>query len=205
MTRSGFHKITYGLIGFGGLAENRIVKEGFGFGGSRSRTNPYAELSGVTDISAVRRERASELGLNWYDSVDHLLADDSIQAVFIATHNSSHHRLTKEALVRGKHCIVEKPMATSLENAAELCRLAGEHRKILSVDHMMIHNAYNVRARKLIAAGSLGQVNDFSIHMEFSYGADAGERRTWRCSDPGELGGPVGDVGSHCQIGRAHV
>jgi predicted dehydrogenase len=63
---------------------------------------------------------------------------------------------------------------------------------------MMIENAYNQRARDLIAQGVLGEVNDISLHMEFYYGSTPKEAASWRCSDPAEVGGPIGDVASHC-------
>jgi predicted dehydrogenase len=63
---------------------------------------------------------------------------------------------------------------------------------------MMIHNAYNREARRSILAGEIGQVNDLTLHMEFLYGATPEEAATWRCAQPDQIGGPIGDVGSHC-------
>jgi len=36
------------------------------------------------------------------------------------------------------------------------------------------------------------------LHMEFCYGSTPQEAASWRCADPEEIGGPIGDVGSHC-------
>ncbi len=63
---------------------------------------------------------------------------------------------------------------------------------------MMTENAYNQRARDLIQQGAIGQVNDIVLHMEFCYGSAPQEAASWRCADPAEIGGPIGDVGSHC-------
>ena len=63
---------------------------------------------------------------------------------------------------------------------------------------MMTENAYNQRARDLISRGAIGKVNDIVLHMEFCYGYTPQEAASWRCSDPEEIGGPIGDVGSHC-------
>jgi predicted dehydrogenase len=118
--------------------------------------------------------------------------------VFIATNNRSHAPLAEQGLRAGRHCLIEKPISTTLEDARRLQELARERRLSLTVDHMMTENAYNRRARELVAAGAIGEVNDISLHMEFSYGSTPQEAATWRCADASEIGGPIGDVGSHC-------
>jgi len=191
-------KIKYALIGFGGIAENRIAKEGFGLDSSRFAGHPQAELIGVTDTNAARRDAASGLGLRWYDSTDALLDDPDVEAVFIATNNLAHAPTAEKAIVAGKHCLIEKPIATTLEDAKRLQQLAREHGVSLAVDHMMTENVYNRRARELLQEDAIGEVNDISLHMEFYYGSTPEEAASWRCADPKEIGGPIGDVASHC-------
>jgi len=191
-------KIRYGIIGFGGIAEHRIAKEGFGCDRDWFDGHPQAELVGVADANAARREAASGLGLRWYDSADVLLADPDIEAVFIATNNLTHATLGAKAMAAGKHCLIEKPIATTIEDAQRLQKLARERGVSLAVDHMMTENVYNQRAQELIGQGAIGDVNDISLHMEFCYGATPEEAATWRCADPKEIGGPIGDVASHC-------
>ena len=89
-------KVRYALIGFGGIAENRIAREGFGLDKSRFAGHPQAELVGATDRIAARRDAAARLGLKWYDSVEAVLSDPAIEAVFIATNNLSHAPLARE-------------------------------------------------------------------------------------------------------------
>jgi len=191
-------KIRYAIIGFGGIAENRIAKEGFGADNSRFTGHPNAALIGVTDANIARKDAASRLGLRWYGSVDAVLEDPGVEAVFIATNNRSHAPLAEQAFRAGRHCLIEKPISTTLEDARRLQELACERRLSLAVDHMMTENAYNRRARELAAVGAIGEVNDISLHMEFSYGSTPQEAATWRCADASEIGGPIGDVGSHC-------
>jgi len=191
-------KVGYAIIGFGGIAENRIAGEGFGVDGSRFAGHPSAVLVGVTDANVMRREAASRLGLAWYDSVDAVLDDPAVEAVFVATNNRSHAPLAEKAIRAGRHCLVEKPISTTLEDARRLQELARERRISLAVDHMMTENAYNRRARELVATGAIGEANDISLHMEFQYGSTPDEAAAWRCADATEIGGPLGDVGSHC-------
>ena len=191
-------KIKYAIVGFGGIAENRIAKEGFGLDGSRFDGHPQAELVGATDTSAPRRQVAERLGLKWYDSAEAVFADPGVEAIFIATNNLTHAPLAEQAIQSGKHCLIEKPIATTLEDALRLQKLARERGVSLAVDHMMTENVYNRYARELVQQGAIGEVNDISLHMEFCYGSTAEEAATWRCANPDELGGPIGDVASHC-------
>ena len=191
-------KVRYAVIGFGGIAENRVAKEGFACDKTRFAPLQYAELTGAFDLNPARKAAAAALGLKWYKSVDDLLADKKIDAVYVATNNATHAPMTIKALEAGKHVIVEKPIATSITDAKKMIATAKKKKLSLSVDHMMVNNAFNRMAKKGVAAGKLGTVNDSCFHMEFAYGYDPAEAATWRCSKVEEMGGPIGDVASHC-------
>ena len=191
-------KVKYAIIGFGGIAENRIAKEGFACDRTRFAPLKNAELVSATDLNPARETAACALGLRWYGSAEEIFADRNIDAVFIASNNLSHAALATAAMNAGKHVILEKPIATTVADAESLVRLAAAKNLSITVDHMMVHNAWNVKAQELVAAGALGMVNDSCFHMEFAYGYDPAEAATWRCSSQSEMGGPIGDVGSHC-------
>ena len=191
-------KARYALVGFGGIAENRVAKEGFACDARRFKPLGHARLVGATDLNPARAQAAAALGLKWYDGLDDVLADESIDAVYVATNNRSHVPLAEKALRAGKHVIVEKPMATSVADARKLTRLAKAKGLSLTVDHMMVNNAWNVAGKAALAKGALGTVNDCRFHMEFAYGYNPEEAATWRCAKVDEMGGPIGDVASHC-------
>ena len=191
-------KVRYAIIGFGGIAENRIAKEGFGCDKSRFNGLDNAVLVGATDVNPARKSAAEALGLKWYDSIDAILADKDIDAVYVATNNASHAEIVLKAFEAGKHAMTEKPIATSASDAAAMVRTAAKKRLSLTIDHMMVYNAYNQLARKYVAAGKLGNVGDSCFHMEFLFGSTPEEAATWRCSKVEEMGGPIGDVASHC-------
>ena len=191
-------KIRYALAGFGGIAENRVAKEGFACDRERFRPLRHAVLVGATDLNPARRAAAEALGLRWYDSLEAILADKTVDAVYVATNNRSHGPLAVKCLKAGKHVIVEKPIATNVADAKKLSRLAKAKGLSLTVDHMMVNNPWHVAGRAAMAAGRLGRVNDCCYHMECAYGYDPAEARTWRCNSVEEMGGPVGDMASHC-------
>ncbi|MBE6399325.1 MAG: Gfo/Idh/MocA family oxidoreductase [Lentisphaerae bacterium] len=191
-------KVKYAIIGFGGIAENRIAKEGFGCDKSRFNGLPNAELVGATDMNPAREAAAKALGLKWYKSMDDIIADPEIDAVYVATNNLSHAPIAIKALNAGKHVMAEKPLATSVADASAMVKLAAKKRLSLTIDHMMVYNAFNQLAHKYVAGGKLGNINDSCFHMEFLFGADPAEAASWRCNNVDEMGGPIGDVASHC-------
>jgi predicted dehydrogenase len=191
-------KVSYVLVGFGGIAENRVAKEGYACDKKRFKALKSAVLVGATDVNPARKEAAEALGLKWYDSFDAVLADKSVDGVYIASNNATHASLSIKALKAGKHVIVEKPIATTIADAKAMNKIAKAKKLSLSVDHMMVNNAWNIAAKNAMAKGKLGKVNDSCFHMEFAYGYDPAEAATWRCSKIEEMGGPIGDVASHC-------
>ena len=191
-------KIRYAIIGFGGIAENRIAKEGFGCDKKRFNGLPNAVLVGATDMNPARESAAKALGLKWYKNMDEIFADPEIDAVYVATNNLSHAPIAIKAMNAGKHVMSEKPLATSVADGQAMVKLAAKKHLSLSVDHMMVYNAFNQLAHKYVAAGKLGKVSDSCFHMEFLYGATPEEAKTWRCNNVDEMGGPIGDVASHC-------
>ena len=191
-------KIRYALVGFGGIAENRVAKEGYALDVKRFKPLKSAALTGAFDVNSARKEAAEALGLKWYDTLAAVLADKDVDGVYIATNNASHASIAIKALNAGKHVIVEKPVATSVADAKEMNRVAKRRKLSLIVDHMMVNNAWNIAAKAAMASGRLGKVNDSCFHMEFAYGYDPAEAATWRCSNVAEMGGPIGDVASHC-------
>ncbi len=189
--------IRYALLGFGGIARLRIAREGFGLGpGFTAPTG--AKLVAAHDPEPAGREAATAWGLAWHTEAETMLNDPGLDAVFIASTNSTHAPLARRALAAGKHCLIEKPIATTLTDAEALVALAKSRGLSLAVDHMMTQNGFNAKARELVAHGDLGTVGSVCLHMEFQYGSTPAEAASWRCARPEELGGPVGDVGSHC-------
>lgn len=191
-------KIRYAIAGFGGIAETRIAREGFALDTSRFASLRYAEAVGAYDPNSGRRSAAATLGLSWYDDYRQLLADSGVDAVYVASNNATHAELALAALRAGKHVIVEKPIATRISAARELVNTASRRRLALSVDHMMVYNSTNVLARQAVKDGRIGEVNDCCFHMEFAYGFAPEEATSWRCANVDEMGGPIGDVASHC-------
>lgn len=90
--------------------------------------------------------------------VDLVLRDPEIDGVIIATPAASHADLTRRALEAGKHVFVEKPLATSTNDADQLIALATRKSKTLMAGHTFLYNAAVRYAKKLVDEKALGQL-----------------------------------------------
>jgi predicted dehydrogenase len=87
-----------------------------------------------------------------------VLSDDQVEAVVIATPVSTHFELASRSLQFGKHTFVEKPLAGSSEDAAELVRLARRAGRVLMPGHTFLYSPPVVAIKELIDAGALGDL-----------------------------------------------
>jgi predicted dehydrogenase len=87
-----------------------------------------------------------------------VLADDRIEAVVLATPVSTHYRLALDALRAGKHVFVEKPLASSASEAAELVAVAEDLGLVLMPGHTFLYSPPVNRIRSLIESGELGEI-----------------------------------------------
>ena len=86
------------------------------------------------------------------------LADVRVDGVVIATPTSTHYRFAKAALERGKHVLVEKPIATAVREGAELCALAAARGRVLMIGHVFLFNPGIQRVKQYLDAGELGRI-----------------------------------------------
>ena len=86
------------------------------------------------------------------------LGDPRVDAVVIATPASTHYRLAQAALERGKHVLVEKPIATEARQGEELCTLAARAGRVLMVGHVFLYNPGIQRVKQYLDQGHLGRV-----------------------------------------------
>jgi predicted dehydrogenase len=142
----------------------RVGVVGLGYWGPNLARNfaqlPEAELAWCCDADQARRDHfaAQFPDARMTGQMEDLLADDTLDAIVIATPVPSHHALAKAALEAGKHVFVEKPLAWTVAEARELERLAGERGRTLMVGHLLRFHPGVVKLRELIDAGELGDV-----------------------------------------------
>ncbi|MGA7615488.1 MAG: Gfo/Idh/MocA family oxidoreductase [Thermoanaerobaculia bacterium] len=90
-----------------------------------------------------------------------IIEDPSIEAVAISTPVSTHAALARDALLSGKHVLVEKPLANSARECEELARIAERTGRVLLVDHTFLYTGTVEKIRDLIDRGELGRLYYF--------------------------------------------
>ncbi|MFH0811052.1 MAG: Gfo/Idh/MocA family oxidoreductase [Pseudomonadota bacterium] len=88
-----------------------------------------------------------------------VLKDASIPAVVIAAPAEQHYRLTRQALLAGKHVFVEKPLALRADEGRDLVSLAERQSRILMVGHILEYHPAVIRLKEIIDSGELGRIN----------------------------------------------
>ena len=91
-------------------------------------------------------------------ALDDLLADDTLDAVVIATPVPTHHALAKQALEAGKHVFVEKPPAMRAVEMDDLVRLSDDRDLVLMPGHLLLYHPAVVKLKQLVDTGELGEV-----------------------------------------------
>ena len=144
--------------------EIKVAQIGCGYWGPNLLRNFSAQKDcQVKFVVEASAERRAYVAANFprstpVDTIDIVFDDPEITAVIIATPAASHFELTRAALTAGKHVFVEKPLATSTQEADELIRLAAERSLTLMAGHTFIYNAAVRYAKKLLDEGELGQL-----------------------------------------------
>jgi predicted dehydrogenase len=151
--------------------ENRRLSTGLagaGYWGPNIARNlhrhPRTQLRWLCDLDPERLASvaASFPGVQTTTALDEMLADESLDAIAVATPAATHRAVAQAALEAGKHVLVEKPLALTSEDAQALTDLADERGLTLMVGHTYLYNTAARRVGELIEAGELGEV--FYLH-----------------------------------------
>src|SRR5204863_279988 len=143
-------------------AVTKVGLAGLGYWGPNLARNfdELAQLAWLCDLSEEQRAR---FATRYPDArltadFDEMLADESLEAVIVATPVVTHADLAKRALEAGKHVLVEKPPALTGAEVEELVATAEEHGRVLMPGHLLLYHPGVARLKELIRSGELGDV-----------------------------------------------
>ncbi len=136
-----------------------------------------------------------------YQSLDALLADSDVDAVWICSPNHLHARQIALCAAAGKHVLVEKPLATRTSDAEAVKKAVAQARITLRVGCQHRFRPSHAHIRALITSGAIGRLGYMRIHRFWRYpyfeDMDKSAPPAWRRS-PTESGGwIINDIGSH--------
>jgi predicted dehydrogenase len=145
------------------MTDLRFGVIGWGYWGPKIARNLDSLPHGmVTMIADADSYRLASLRINRSEVKTTTRAEDvfrsNVDGVVIATPVRTHYQLAKEALLHGKHVLVEKPLTADVAEAAELVALAEKQRRILMVGHTFEYSPAVNELRKLVQSGDLGKI-----------------------------------------------
>jgi 1,5-anhydro-D-fructose reductase (1,5-anhydro-D-mannitol-forming) len=181
--------IRYGILGFGLHGVRRLAPS---FKATRQST-----LAGIWRRNAAKaQDNARELSIpQVFPSAEALCASPDIDAVFVTSPDSLHCAHSLLALEHGKHVLCEKPLAMNLAEAERMLAAARSANLRFGAAQNFRYNASSARVREWIQAGRIGK--PFLAHCQFTFDAKTSARQ-WIYEPSLALGGPIGDIGSHC-------
>jgi predicted dehydrogenase len=146
--------INIGVIGYGYWGPNLV--RNFNLLSS-------CRVKSVSDSRPSRLELLKKTYRGTQVSTDYheLINDKEIDAVVVALPVNMHYQVAREALLKGKHVLVEKPMTASVSEAEELIDLAARTNKVLMVDHTFLYTGAVQKIRSVIDSGEVGEVKYF--------------------------------------------
>jgi predicted dehydrogenase len=140
----------------------RIGLAGLGYWGPNLAriVDDVAELAWLCDVAedSLSRYAARYPAARTTANFAELLADDSLDAVVIATPVPTHFELARLTLEADKHVLVEKPPAMLTVEMEELVRLAREHDRVLMPGHLLLYHPGVRKLKELVDEGTLGEV-----------------------------------------------
>ncbi len=138
---------------------------GYGYWGPNLARNvaecPELELRALCDRDPARlaafAQRHPEARA--VQELDAVLADPLIEAIVLATPPQTHHTLARQALEAGRHVLVEKPLATRLDDAYDLADVARACGRVLMPGHTFVYSPAVNAVRELIQGGVVGDIH----------------------------------------------
>ena len=175
-----------GIIGTGWIAEKAAITLN-GLASSSKGCEAYA-------VGSRSKEKAEAFAAKWnikkaYGSYAELIADPDVDLVYIGTPHSHHFDVTKEALLAGKPCLVEKAFMANHRQAKEIVDLARERKVFLAEAIWTRYQPARQMVLDLINSGRIGQPRLVTATLGYSMGEKP------RIMRPDLCGGALLDLG----------
>ncbi len=182
-------KFRFGILGCGMIAHVHA---------SAIRALPEALLAGAADADAQRAAQfAAQYGVHPYESYGQMLADPEIDAVCICTPSGFHAENAIAALQHGKHAVLEKPMALSVESADRIVSACDRTGKLLTVISQLRFSSDVQRVKALLAENAFGRVTLCSLHMKYYRSKEYYASSPWKGTKAFDGGGALMNQGIH--------
>lgn len=187
--------IGIGLVGGGYMGKAHAVALSAVGAVFDTALRPRLEVIAATSPESAERYRKAygfaRGTADWRD----LVADPKVQAVVIASPQSTHRAIAEAAFAAGKPVFCEKPLGASLEDAQAMVAAAEASGLPNMIGFNYVRTPATQFVRKLLADGAIGQVTWFRVEHTEDFLADPALPATWRTS--GRANGCMGDLAPH--------
>lgn len=136
----------------------------------------------------------AQTNINCHDSIDSLLQADDIDVIYLPMSNHEHTEWALKAIERGKHTLIEKPMALAPADIDKISQAAAQHRVKVMEGFMYVFHPQFQRVQDLIQAGTIGEVRFVRAFYSFLL-SEARHYRIQRVTAHG--GGAMWDIGPY--------
>lgn len=171
------------VIGYGGMGSQHVRM--------LEKVNRI-KVTGMYDTKQSRLDEAASQGFKTYDSLDAVLADDSVDIMLIATPNDNHHDIAIHGMQAGKHIICEKPAMLNSGEIEDVMQVSEKTGKLFMVHQNRRWDEDYLAVKKLMDENTLGEV----FYLETRVHGSRGIPGDWR-HEASRGGGMVLDWGVH--------
>ena len=181
--------VRYGILGFGLHGRRRLVPA--------FRETAQSTLAGIWRRDLAKAEQdARDGGIPIvFPTAEALCGSHDIDAVFVTSPDSLHCEHTLLALKHGKHVLCEKPLAMSAAEVETMLAAAESAGLRFGAALNFRYNPSSQRMRAWVREGRIGK--PCLAHCQFTFDSRTSARK-WMFEPSLALGGPIGDIGSHC-------
>lgn len=142
-------KIKVAVIGGGNMGKNHL---------RNYFLLPEAELVGLADVNPDTKKLADEYKTNFFTSYKEMLDELNPDAVSIVVPTPFHAEIATEVIERGINCLLEKPIASNVDEADKLIDLAKKHDVVFTVGHIEHYNPLVVTLKRILDKGAIGNI-----------------------------------------------
>jgi 1,5-anhydro-D-fructose reductase (1,5-anhydro-D-mannitol-forming) len=182
------HSVSWGLVGASTIASEYVIPA--------IRSLRGQAVRGVFSSNPTWGENFASVHSipQTYPSLEALLSDSKVDAVYVSTTNERHAKAAMVAAKAGKHVLCEKPLAVTIDLARQVVEAASEARVVLATNHHLPNASTHRAVRELVRSGRLGEI----LAVRIFHARELPEGlRTWRTSAKKQGAGVCLDITVH--------
>ncbi len=188
-------EIGIGIVGGGYMGKAHAVAMAAVGAVFNTELRPRLEMVCASSPASAEKYRAAFGFARATDDWKVLVNDPAVEAIVIASPQSTHRAIAEAAFALGKPVMCEKPMGATIEDATAMTAAAQAAGVANMVGYNYVRTPATAYARQLIAAGAIGDVTWFRGEHTEDFYADPDAPATWRTE--GDANGTVGDLSPH--------